>query len=412
MDPAPAQMFRLLGLHPGPDISAETAACLAGLTSTGARAALDELTKANLLAEPRPGRFSFHDLLRAYAAEQAAATDSQEARRAAVGRALDHYACAGWTAALLLNPVRLAPARLVSPAPGYVPADLADQAQALAWFEAEHKILVRAIAQAAQHGFDRQAWQISWSLADYQDRRGLWRDWVRVQHAAVAAATRLGDQRLQASAHRLLGRAYSELGRYPDARAHFEWAIGLYTLLGDRAGRAYTLLGLARVDEYLSQFGRALHRVEQSRGLFAALGDGAGEAKAINAVGWFHAHLGHYEEALAACHEALHLYELLGDRRGEASTLDSLGYIYHQLGDYPRALASYQSAVVVFQENDDRHNRAATLTRQGDSHEAAGDSRSARSVWQQALAILTDLRHPSAEQVRGRLSQPLAQMAD
>jgi DNA-binding SARP family transcriptional activator len=71
-----ARMFRSLGLHQDPDVSPEAAARLAGLPLAAARAALRELSNASLLAEPVPGRYTFHDLLRAYAAEQARANDS------------------------------------------------------------------------------------------------------------------------------------------------------------------------------------------------------------------------------------------------------------------------------------------------------------------------------------------------
>ncbi|NRQ40467.1 transcriptional regulator, partial [Nonomuraea sp. NN258] len=69
---AAQRLFRLLGLHPGPRISAYAAASLAGTPVTEARAALTELARANLVTEPAPGRFTCHDLLRAYAGELAA----------------------------------------------------------------------------------------------------------------------------------------------------------------------------------------------------------------------------------------------------------------------------------------------------------------------------------------------------
>src|SRR3984885_3508295 len=46
-----ARMFRLLGLHPGPDISAAAAASLAGVPVAQARVALRDLTRASLLME-------------------------------------------------------------------------------------------------------------------------------------------------------------------------------------------------------------------------------------------------------------------------------------------------------------------------------------------------------------------------
>jgi hypothetical protein len=51
--------------------SAVAAASLAGMPLAQARVALRDLTRASLLMEVVPGRFAFHDLLRAYAAEQA-----------------------------------------------------------------------------------------------------------------------------------------------------------------------------------------------------------------------------------------------------------------------------------------------------------------------------------------------------
>ncbi|WP_326794476.1 AfsR/SARP family transcriptional regulator [Streptomyces sp. NBC_01808] len=91
LSPAAARLFRLLGLHPGPELSTGAAACLAGLAPRRARPLLSELTRAGLLTEPAPDWFSVHDLLRDYAAELARTHDTAADRQDAVQRALDHY---------------------------------------------------------------------------------------------------------------------------------------------------------------------------------------------------------------------------------------------------------------------------------------------------------------------------------
>src|SRR6202050_3365688 len=106
LQPPAARMFRLLGLHPGPEITAAAAASLAGTGMVVARRLLRELTRCHLLAAPAAGRDAFHDLLRAYAAEQAAAVGSGDDRRAATGRMLDHYLHSARSADLQLNPLR------------------------------------------------------------------------------------------------------------------------------------------------------------------------------------------------------------------------------------------------------------------------------------------------------------------
>ena len=86
-----ALMFRLLGIHPGPDISLPAAASLSAMPADQARRAVAELTRAHLLEEYLPGRFTFHTLLRTYAAEQGERLDSPVERKAAAHRALDYY---------------------------------------------------------------------------------------------------------------------------------------------------------------------------------------------------------------------------------------------------------------------------------------------------------------------------------
>ncbi|MDW6064706.1 BTAD domain-containing putative transcriptional regulator [Streptomyces sp. FXJ1.4098] len=72
-----ARLFRLLAGHPGPDLSASAVAELAALDGLDGLDGLDaqesarllaELTRAHLVAELSPGRYSVHDLLRSYAA--------------------------------------------------------------------------------------------------------------------------------------------------------------------------------------------------------------------------------------------------------------------------------------------------------------------------------------------------------
>jgi hypothetical protein len=101
----------------GPDISAAAAASTAGLPLDEGRRRLGELTRAHLLAEHAPGRFSCHDLLRAYADELAQSADSEAERRAATGRMLDHYLHTAHSAALQLHPTRK-PVTLSAPQPG------------------------------------------------------------------------------------------------------------------------------------------------------------------------------------------------------------------------------------------------------------------------------------------------------
>jgi tetratricopeptide (TPR) repeat protein/transcriptional regulator with XRE-family HTH domain len=404
-----ARMFGLLGLHPGPDITIPAAASLAGITRPDAGRELRELTTANLLSEHLPGRYTFHDLLRSYAAELAPGADSEDGR-AAGGRVLDHYLHTADSAARLLSPSRQ-PISVDVARAGVTPEQLPGHQEAMAWFEAEHQVLLAAVALAARTGFDIHAWQLPWAMADFLDRRGHWHDSVAVQRIALDAATRLGDTRARAMAGRALGKSCAWLTDYDQAHTCLAESLALYEQLGDRDGQARVRQSLMWVAEREARYTEALKHAEQALVLFRATDDQAGQAAALNAVGWCHALLGDPRQARAFCQQALALNQERGNRRSEALTWDSLGYAEHQLGNFAEAAACYQRAHSLFCEFGDRFYQAEILTHLGDTRYAADDQDAARSAWQQALDILDDLRHPDAEHLRAKLATTISTRA-
>jgi tetratricopeptide (TPR) repeat protein/transcriptional regulator with XRE-family HTH domain len=398
-----ARMFRLLGIHPGPDITAAAAASLAGRGQPQARALLCELARAHLIAEHLPGRYAFHDLLRAYAAEQARHTDSVTGRREATGRMLDHYLHTAARAALLLMPSQ-EPVVLAPPRPGAAPGQPADHRQAMAWFEAEHQVLIAAVTLAVASGFDAHAWQIPWAMSSFLQARGRLQEWAAAQRTALAAATRLGDTAAQALSGRLLANARTELGDHDQARGHYARSLTLYQRLGNRLGEAKILHSLGFAAQRQGRYADALRHAEQALRLYQASGDKANEAVALNNVGWDHCLLGDYQQARAFCRQALIVSAEAGHRWAEGDAWDSLGYAEHHLGNLADAAACYQRALRLFRESGARFDEAATLTRLGDARHAAGEQAHARQAWQQALAILEDLQHPHAAQARAKLA--------
>ncbi len=405
LSPEAARLFRLLALHPGPDIAAPAAASLAGTEPQQAVRLLRVLTSAGLLTEPAPGRFAFHDLLRAYAAELVRATENDGERRAAVHRVLDHYLHTA-RAAATLSQLNREPIALNPPRPGSAPQELADETAALAWFRSENQILRAAIAQAVADGFDTHAWQLTCTLAPFAQRSGHWHqhEWSTVLTTALTAAQRQGHLSGQARVHWELGLICIRLGRYDDALSHLSRALDMYGQLGNRAGQAYCHLGLALMfDQQDHDEQEAIQHAELALDLYRNADDRAGQAQALNAAGWYSTKFGDPQRALDYCQQALDLHRELGARPGEAATLDSIGYAHHQLGHYPQAITFYQSALGMLKRLADSDAEAIVLTHLGDSQRAAGDLKAARAAWQQAMAILDDGRDPSATEVRAKL---------
>jgi tetratricopeptide (TPR) repeat protein len=73
-------------------------------------------------------------------------------------------------------------------------------------------------------------------------------------------------------------------------------------------------------------------------------------------------------------------------------------------GNQSRAIECYRQAIDLFGEFADRYEQSQTLTSLGDTYQAVSQPREAEKAWRQALAILDDLGHPGARNVRARLS--------
>ncbi|MET9789592.1 AfsR/SARP family transcriptional regulator [Streptomyces canus] len=399
VSPGAARLFRLLGLHPGPDVCAPAAAALAAVPMPQARGLLAELADVHLAREHTPGRYALHDLVRAHAAELVQAEDDHAA---AVDRLSASYLHTAHAADRLLAPHADTVPPDAPPA-GVTPQALSDDQDALAWLAAEYRVLLAVIDAAARSGRDRLAAQLAWSLEPFFDRRGHWHDGAAAQRTALACALRLSDPAWEARGLRGLARAEGRLGQHDSSRARLRRALELFTELGDATGQAHTHRSLGWECEQQGDLPGALRHNERALELFRQSGPPAAQASVLNSVGWYHALLGRYRQALSHCFEALAMLQDLGDRYGQAVTWDSIAYAQHGLGRHPHALLGYHNALTLYRELGVPYMEACTLAHIGDTHLAMGAPEEAETSWRQALALFASLGHPDAEQVRERL---------
>jgi DNA-binding SARP family transcriptional activator/DNA-binding XRE family transcriptional regulator len=407
-----ARLFRLLGLHPGPDFGLPAAASLAGMRKEKVRPLLRELARAHLVTEQIPGRFTFHDLLRAYASDLARTHDTAAEQRAVERRILDHYLHTANAASQVLSPHR-DPLDLAVPEPGVTPEDLTDYGAAVAWFTAELPVLLAAVAHGPALGLDTHVWQLAWALKSFFDIAGHWQEWVTTHELALDAARRTGDRNGIARTHRNLGRIYSRQARYPEADTHLRRSLELCRELDDPVGQAHALRNIGVLLGRQNQHRPALSYAQQALTLFRTSGHRVGQARVLNLVGWCHGRLGDYAQAITHCQQALDLMQELGDADGEGSTWDSLGYAHRHLGHHREALTCYERSLRLERERGDLREMAETLELLGDAHLDAGESEAARHAWLQALDLLRQLGHPRAQHVRAKLvrlpgSRPVA----
>jgi len=410
LSPEAARLFRMLGLHPGPDIPVAAAASLAAVPPGRARTVLAELTRAHLLAEPAPGRYALHDLLRAYASELAHAHETQSDRHAAVRRVLDHYLHTAHNAAVAMEPF-LYPITVGAPCPGTITVEPAATEEALDWFTSEQATLLAAVQLAARAGLSTHAWQLAWILSTYQLRRGCWDDQATACRVALAAARSAGDLTGQAHILHRLAAGCAKSGRVEASHPLFTEALRLFEQTGNHASQAviHGILGwmAQREERPAASLSHSLRSLE----LYREAGHRAGQAMALKDVGFAHAMLGNHDQAISYCEGALAAMRDLGERRWEGAIWDSLGYAHHQRGDYAQSIGCYERAIALSRELADRFNEADTLSSLGDVHYSSGDAAAARRAWGEALRIFGEIDHPDRDKVRAKLRLPVREVA-
>jgi DNA-binding SARP family transcriptional activator/tetratricopeptide (TPR) repeat protein len=401
-----ARMFRFLGIHPGPDITVLATASLTATTPDQARTALNELAAVHLLSEHAPGRYAFHDLLRAYAIEQARTHDNDDERHEALRRAVDHYLHTAAAGHHLLSPLQRSPIPLLEPAAGVATQPMPDPPAALAWFDQEHDCLLTIQQVACSQGWDVQVCQLAWTMDTHHSRRGHLHDRAASWRLALAAAQRLDNPAAQTVAHQNLGRAYAQAGENSDALGHLHHALTMAEQTGDVTTQARTHYFMAVTWDQRGDQHQALDHADRALRLFRTVDDGVWQANTLNATGWFQIRLGRYTEARTSCEAALALYRRhLPGHGSDSATLDSLGIIAHHLHEYDRALEYFRQALAVSRDEGDSYTEAGVLDHMADTHLALNHLDQAHDSWKRAHDLYqTQHRLSETERVAHKLA--------
>ncbi|MER6136742.1 tetratricopeptide repeat protein [Streptomyces sp. NPDC001815] len=409
LDREQADIFGLLGLAPGPDISLLAAAAFAALSRPRAHAVLQVLEDASLIQQHVPGRYRMHDLLRLYATEQADDDRSRDDRDTALRRLADFYLHTAFAADRLLEPHR--PLMEIDPphvpvVPGGRPHRMPDRAAAQAWLDTEHPCLLATHRLAVTRGWHRMVWQLAWTLTAYHGRRGHLQDDLVVLRAGLLSAHRLEDTTALLWAHQFLGAAYALVDRHADAFDHLGQALDLAQDAHDVTGQIHTHHAFTWLWEVQEDDQRALEHATSALRLCRGLDQPVWEADMLNSVGWFSARLGHHEQARTDCQAALALSRRHHYPQGEAYALDSLGYLAHHTGDHRKAEDYYQQSLALYRNLGDAYDEAIILDHLGETQAVLGHHDQARHNWQQALELYrTQHRAAEADRTQSRLDE-------
>jgi tetratricopeptide (TPR) repeat protein len=386
LPPAAARVFRRLGLHPGPYFAVPAAAAVTGLEPEQVAGLLDLLVGAHLLEQTGAERYEFHDLLRAYAADQARREESEDEQRAALTRLAAwylHSVLAAVRAADTFEPPELGPI----PDSTIVPMVFDDYASAMRWHHAEQANLLAVTRAAATAGFDQLdqlAWQLPAALHGLHVARNPIEDWIEMATLGVDAARRLGDQRAEALLQESLGIAHKAAGRLDQAADHHHAALTLRNELGDRAGTAASVHRLGLIYLQRRDLEQARASFEQTLDFARQPGNEAWTVPALCCLAYVHADAGDLPSAARLAEQSL--TELAQAHRPAASYLQVdplllLARIERESGRFEQAEARVAQAAAVVDPLDHPALEHAVLLERAQLAHAIGQREQALELY-------------------------------
>ncbi|HJP75800.1 MAG TPA: BTAD domain-containing putative transcriptional regulator [Pseudonocardiaceae bacterium] len=388
----PAQrLFRLLGLVPGTDISADAVAALA---DEPVQRPLAELVAAHLIEPQGAERFAFHDLLSHYARALPPPDEAVVARH----RLVTWY------------------------------ADTATGAEP-AWLDMERGNIVAAVTACAG---DRAAWRLASAVTDHLHHRAHTVDAHRIATAvaeAVFAPDSAATDRERAEAHLALARADQGLANYDAAVRHGEAAAELAERIGWPAGEssALSVVGViqgqrGQVREALKTGTRALtisnthgltrlaafqmndlgigalwqgHLAEaefcfsRAQAIHRENGDRGGENISTISLAQLCLEAGRLDEAIAQLAAASELVRGEGEILGWPRIFNTLAAVHCEAGRFEEAVDACRTALPVAERSADRVVQASLLNNLGDALLGLGRDAECREAHQEAMALAT-----------------------
>lgn len=391
--------WRVLGAHPGPHLTAGTAAAMLNCAVEEAVGLLDELVNANfaeryrgrfdrygggheIASEPRFYAYTAHDLLRDYARHRAA--QAADELTAHIQRLLDHY----WerlTTGIDRTWIQVERACIV-----------------LALWLVEPNEDIRDFAHQAGHRLRETGWYLDaevadgyalhlnretqaregeayalWSLAQASITRGDHEQAVEHLQVALSINREIGNRQGEADVLTDLGMMAIFQGHHREGLATLEEALALTRELADRNREFRVQLQLAQMRLSLGAMTRAdLDRAARQARALLQLGQRLGDERSRASALLFLAQVKEMQQANKAAAEAyqsaLEIFQTVGHRHGQANALFGIGSVTLRRGDYVQAATRCRMALAIYREISDREGEAKTLMQMAEIAIAGG----------------------------------------
>ncbi|PWK82773.1 transcriptional regulator with XRE-family HTH domain [Lentzea atacamensis] len=349
LDPQARRVFRLMGLMPGRDLTADAIAALTELDAAETDRCLYALTAAHLVDEHSPGRYTFHDLLRLHAAHLADAE-----REAATERLWGHFALTLLNAGERVDPRTY---RHVL-AEDYRHTTFIDDTIANTWIDVETENLVATTHAAAAAGHTRLAVQLLIALHPQFERHRMESVWLATGTAVLEAARRSGDLLTEAHALRIIGDAHWCACDYEQSLTFLGEALSAAEALGHTEFYRVVLCALGRTSISMGRPRDCADYYQRARELWRQDGRPTDGSLVLGDAYW---ELGELDQAYELHTQAIDAARRKGVRFGVLLGETHAGRSCQALGRLDRAIEHYEAGLALCREFAEPAEEAGNL---------------------------------------------------
>lgn len=310
LSPRGRRAFRLLSAHPAAEMSRESLTSLLGEDASGVTAALDELCNASLLQRASATRFTFHDLVRAFARRKLDATgDHEEAER----RVIDHFVQSARNVCDSAGRAHPRPRR--QPLAHVEPVTVLGHDESVLWYTTEREAIDSVVRLALDRGHVLAAADITLDCRPVSQVISSPRDGADWGFAILRAADTASDPdglldgSTRADLHRELGCNLFKVNDFVESEKHLTRAIALAHECGDLTTQCAATRNFALLHELRGQFDDATRLYEEALGQARVLDSEQLQVGILTELGVLGFTIGDFEACLAACDTALAMAE-------------------------------------------------------------------------------------------------------
>lgn len=435
LTPEERNLFRLLGLHPGKELSLGAASALAGHEGETTRALIDSLVEMNLMHNGGKDQYRFHDLCQSYAADLAGEVEPASTRRAAISRLMDWYLHSAYQANHLVFPhrVEIPMDDMEISAP---PERFTDAEDATRWCLRERSSLVAMTRLAARQDLAHHGWRLPNAFGEVLKKHGFYSETTQSLEIALDMARKLGDRYAEAETLGNLANIYLTTREYTRAQDCLRRSYKIFSEIDDLPNLCVTVHNMATHQIYIRNIQQAVELCGEALDIARKLGDQGQQARTLYRLGQAYRHGKQYDRAVDCYNQALWIQRAIREDDREAKTLTELaklafareddltaesyctlalekhGLVDSQIGKakalrvladvccrkgaHSAAVDHARAALRLSSDGQEPLVEARSLESLGDALYASDDSQAAVDSWRRAKTLLFDLNESDA----------------